>query len=97
VQDAAQRGGLKGAYGVRRIEPQASWFEQLLLQLDSSASRMLVRLGLGSLSASVNSRQSWPQSLTPIEQGLMQELARWGHLSSPNAVYAYCFCGVQGG
>jgi protease-4 len=42
VQSAARRAGLSGAYGVRRIEPELSWPQQLLLQLRSTGERLRV-------------------------------------------------------
>ncbi len=96
VQDAAMRAGLRAPYGVRRIEQPLSWPEQLLLQLQSSAIRLLARLDLAPLGAAHGARQAaatqWLQRLAPP---LEQELARWARFAAPNSVYAYCFCTVQ--
>jgi protease-4 len=95
VREAAMRGGLKGSYGVRRIEPAMGWFEQLLLQLDSDSVHMMARLGVRTLASPTLVPSAWLQSLTPLQRALTQELSRWGQLSSPNTAYAYCFCSVQ--
>ncbi len=96
VRDAAMRAGLRGPYGVRRIEPQLSWAELLLQQADSDGVALLGRLGLEPLGVARAAAQAttaqWLQRLTPP---LEQELSRWARFSAPNAVYAYCFCAVQ--
>jgi protease-4 len=90
VTAAAQRAGLRTGYGVRRIEPELSWPQQLLLQLHSTEEGLVARLagvpsGLGALA----------QRLSPLESGLERELGRWARLASPEPVYAYCFCSVE--
>jgi hypothetical protein len=88
VLEAATRAGLKSGYGVRRIEPELSWAQQLLFQVRSTGERMLERIGLarsGSGSAQLMQR------LKPLDL----ELARWARLSSPNSIYAYCFCTIE--
>ncbi len=86
VQSAARRGGLKDGYGVRRIEPELTWPQQLLLQLRSTGEGMLERIGWarGGLSALA-------QRLLPLDR----EIAHWARLSSPYDSYAYCFCSVE--
>jgi protease IV len=86
IASAARRAGLKGAYGVRRIEPELSWAQQLLLQVRSSGERVLERIGL--LHAGVG---ALAQRLAPLDR----ELARWARLTAPHTLYAYCFCSVQ--
>jgi protease-4 len=86
VMEAATRAGLKGGYGVRRIEPELSWAQQLLFQVRSSGERWLLRIGLA--------RGGAVQLLQRL-QPLQQELARWAQLSAPNSVYAYCFCSIE--
>lgn len=86
VQSAARRAGLKDGYGVRRIEPELSWPQQLLLQLRSTGDGVLERIGwarggLGGLA----------QHLAPLQR----EVERWTRLSGPYASYAYCFCSVE--
>lgn len=86
VQSAARRGGLKDGYGVRRIEPELTWPQQLLLQMRSTGDGMLERIGwartgLGAIA----------QHLVPLDR----EVERWTRLSSPYASYAYCFCSVE--
>jgi protease IV len=99
VRDAAARARLHAPYGVRRIEPQLSWAQQLLLQLHSGGATLLTVLGLEPLSTARSAAQAaaqaataqWLQRLTPP---LEQELARWARFATPNRVYAYCFCDV---
>ena len=85
VQEAARRGGLKPGYGVRRIEPQMNWAQQLLLQMRS-------------LNGSILARAGWAQSdsgallqrLAPLDRELTHALRMVG--SGPGLSYAYCFC-----
>jgi protease IV len=86
VVEAAARAGLKGGYGVRRIEPELSWAQQLLFQIRSSGERILERIGLARSGAA-----QLVQRLKPLDL----ELARWARLSSPNSIYAYCFCTIE--
>jgi protease-4 len=86
VDAAAKRAGLQGSYGVRRIEIELSWPQQLLLQIRSGGEGVFERLGwmnrgFGALA----------QRLTPIES----EIERWARLSSAHALNAYCFCSVE--
>ena len=86
VSEAATRAGLKAGYGVRRIEPELSWAQQLLFQLRSTGDRLLERIGLARSGAA-----QLIQRLKPLDL----ELARWARLSSPNSIYAYCFCSIE--
>jgi protease-4 len=86
VREAASRAGLKGSYGVRRIELELSWAQQLLFQIRSSGERMLEHFGLAHAGVA---------QLLQRLQPLQRELARWARLSAPNSVYAYCFCNVE--
>ena len=86
VQSAARRAGLQGAYGVRRIEPELGWAQQLLLQVRATGEHLLERIGwmhggIGALA----------QRLAPLDR----ELSRWARLTTPHALYAYCFCTVE--
>jgi protease IV len=86
VLEAATRAGLKAGYGVRRIEPELSWAQQLLFQVRSTGERMLERIGVARSGAA-----QLVQRLKPLDL----ELARWARLSSPNSIYAYCFCTIE--
>jgi protease-4 len=86
VLEAATRAGLKSGYGVRRIEPELSWAQQLLFQVRSTGERMLERIGVANSGAA-----QLVQRLKPLDL----ELARWARLSSPNSIYAYCFCTIE--
>ena len=86
VTEAATRAGLKAGYGVRRIEPELSWAQQLLFQLRSSGDRVFERIGLARSGAA-----QLVQRFKPLDL----ELARWARLSSPNSIYAYCFCSIE--
>jgi protease-4 len=87
VLEAATRAGLKSGYGVRRIEPELSWAQQLLFQVRSTGERMLERIGVANSSGAAQ----LVQRLKPLDL----ELARWARLSSPNSIYAYCFCTIE--
>jgi protease-4 len=83
IKSAAKHAGLTGSYGVRRIEPELSWAQQLLLQLRSTGERVLERIGwsqarLGALA----------QRIAPLDK----EIERWSRLTVPHTIYAYCFC-----
>jgi hypothetical protein len=91
VRDAAARAGLKAPYGVRRIEPELTLMQQLVLQIGSSGRALLERLGVLQLGAGASGAAQMAQRLQPLER----ELTRWAHLSSANSVYAYCFCTVD--
>jgi protease-4 len=86
VIEAAARAGLKGGYGVRRIEPELSWAQQLLFQMHSTGEQLLEHIGLARSGAAL-----LVQRLKPLDL----ELARWARLSSPNSIYAYCFCSIE--
>ena len=86
VIEAAARAGLKGAYGVRRIEPELSWAQQLLFQMRSTGEQLLEHIGLARSGAALLVQRLKPLNL---------ELARWARLSAPNSIYAYCFCSIE--
>jgi protease-4 len=86
VAEAAKRAGLKAGYGVRRIEPELSWAQQLLFRVRSTGERVLERIGLAQSGAA-----QLVQRLKPLDV----EIARWARLSSPNSIYAYCFCTIE--
>ena len=71
---------------MRRIEPELSWPQQLLLQVRTDGERVLARIGwthagIGALA----------QRLAPLDR----EFARWARLTAPHTLYAYCFCSVE--
>jgi len=86
LKEAARRAGLRGSYGVRRIETELSWTQQLLLQLHSFGEQMLARIGWAHMGAS-----ALVQRLEPLDR----ELTRWARLSAPHTIYAYCFCSAE--
>ncbi|HEY4881148.1 MAG TPA: signal peptide peptidase SppA [Steroidobacteraceae bacterium] len=86
VTEAATRAGLKAGYGVRRIEPELSWAQQLLFQVRSTAEHLLERIGLAH-----SGTAQLMQRLKPLDL----ELGRWARLSSPNTIYSYCFCTIE--
>ncbi len=87
VAAAAKRAGLGGSYGVRRIEPELSLTQQLLLQVGDGVLSVLGRSGALRASDGAGLMQQW----RPFDR----ELARWARLRAPDAIYAYCFCGVE--
>jgi protease-4 len=86
VKSAAARAGLKGAYGVRRLESELNWTQQLLLQLRTAGAVTLERLGWMR-----HGMSDLVQRLQPLDR----ELARWARLTAPHTVYAYCFCTIE--
>jgi protease-4 len=96
VIEAATRAGLKGSYGVRRIEPELSWAQQLLFQVRSTGERMLAHIGLADIgTAGIGLAPGGAARLLARLPPLQQELARLARLSAPNSVYAYCFCSIE--
>jgi len=96
VIEAATRAGLKGAYGVRRIEPELSWAQQLLFQIRSTGERLLAQIGLAHMGlAPFGLAPGGAAQLLARLPPLQQELARWARLSAPNSIYAYCFCSIE--
>ncbi|HEY3809544.1 MAG TPA: signal peptide peptidase SppA [Steroidobacteraceae bacterium] len=89
VREAARRGGLSGSYGVRRIEPELGWAQQLLLQLRSTGDGLLERFGL--LHGDAATLSGLARRVAPLDR----ELTRWARLSDPHTVYAYCFCSAD--
>jgi protease-4 len=87
VAAAARRAGLTGSYGVRRIEPELSLTQQLLLQFGEGGVTWLARIG----ALPAVGGASLLQQLRPLDR----ELARWARLSTPGSIYSYCFCAVQ--
>ncbi|HEY6453440.1 MAG TPA: signal peptide peptidase SppA [Steroidobacteraceae bacterium] len=86
IKTAASRAGLHAPYGVRRIELELSWPQQLLLQVRSSGEGVLERIGWARGGMGALARH-----LAPLDR----ELARWARLTAPHALYAYCFCTVE--
>jgi protease-4 len=87
VAAAARRAGLTGSYGVRRIEPELSLTQQLVLQLGDGVVAGLARIG----ALHMPDGAALVQQLRPLDR----EIARWARLRAPDAIYAYCFCGAQ--
>ena len=85
VKAAARRARLTD-YAPEFIEPELTWSQQLALSFRTMLARQLFRvsadqLALGHLAA----------RLDPITR----EVARLSRFSTPNHVYAYCFCEVR--
>jgi protease-4 len=87
VAAAAARAGLaKDDYELEFIEPGMSWAQQLALSVETHVARLAGRmLGAPGLAEKMVQRAS------PVER----EIARWSRMSTPNRVYAYCFCTVH--
>jgi len=85
VKAAARRAKLS-SYAPEFLEPELTWSQQLALALKS-------RLALGLFQASPSER-----ALTQIAQRLdpvTREAVRLARFSTPNHLYAYCFCEVR--
>ncbi|MEO6078841.1 MAG: signal peptide peptidase SppA [Steroidobacteraceae bacterium] len=87
VKLAAKLAKLPEGYEVRRLEPDLSWAERLVLQLRVRAARLS---GLV-LAPALNSVQA---SLAPLAS-LQKEYARLERLTSAGRPLAYCFCAVE--
>jgi protease-4 len=87
VQSAARLAKLPEGYEVRRVEPELSWAEQLVLQLRVAVARLSGTV----LEPAVVSVQA---GMAPLA-GLQEEYARFSRLISSEGPLAYCFCSVQ--
>jgi protease-4 len=83
---AAARHAKVTDYAAEFIEPELTWVEQLALQLRSSVARVLWRASPGEAALA-----QLAQRLDPVTREA-QHLARF---STPNHLYAYCFCEVR--
>jgi protease-4 len=85
VKAAARRAKLTD-YAPEFIEPELSWAQQLALQLKSQLLVLALRSSPGELALA-----QLAQRLDPVTHEA-QQLARF---STPNRLYAYCFCEVR--
>ena len=87
VESAARLAKLPEGYEVRRVEPELSWAEQLVLQL---------RVRVARLSGAVvaPAMESVRSSVAPLA-GLQEEYARLSRLTTSEGSLAYCFCSVE--
>ena len=88
VRLAAGRAHLKEGYGVRRIETDLSYTQQLLVGLRGAAHGLLATLGVAGPSQQVL------HAVVPRSMGqrVDAELARWQRFAGPTRAWAYCFC-----
>jgi protease-4 len=87
IRAAASRAHLGKDYRVRRIEPELTMMQQLLLQ---------VRAGAAALTrAAVAGGQDPVARLVRRVDPLQRELARWERLATANRPVAYCACAVE--
>jgi len=84
VKAAARRAKLT-SYDVHFIEPELTWPEQLAMQLKSSVARLVL-----SSNGSVRELARVVGQFDP----LAREVELLSHFTTPNRLYAYCFCGV---
>jgi protease IV len=87
IKAAANRAHLGKDYRVRRIEPELSMMQQLLLQM---------RAGAGALAHAVAGGGQDPVARLVGRVGpLQRELARWERLATAQRPVAYCACAVE--
>jgi protease-4 len=86
IRAAASRAHLGKDYRVRRIEPELSLMQQLLLQMRASGA---------ALARAVAGRADPVAQLVDRVDPQQRELARLERLASASRPVAYCFCGVQ--
>jgi len=85
VKAAARRAKLK-KYDTKFIEPELSVAQQLALELQTGAVRAVFRLD-----DHARTLVDMAARLNPLER----EVARLSRFSTPNRLYAYCFCGAR--
>jgi protease-4 len=94
LRHAAERAHLKPGYAVRRIEPELSLTQQMLLNMRGVLVRSLRALGV----ADALGLGGTPIALAPVPPGMQAavaaELQRWQRFAGPTRAWAYCFCGV---
>jgi protease-4 len=81
----------EGEYGLRYIQPQLSWFEQLLVQGMQVGIRLAARVGWQPPRA---------ESLLPGPIGaelasLAREARRLAAWNDPRGIYAHCLCAID--
>jgi protease-4 len=95
LRHAAERAHLKPGYAVRRIEPELSMAQQLLLNM---------RGGIVSLLRAMGSKDAWGLAANRVavlpappgvQAAVATELARWQRFAGPTRTWAYCFCSVE--
>jgi protease-4 len=84
VKAAARRAKLT-SYDVHFIEPELSWAEQLAMQMKSQVARLMF-----SGDADVRTISRVMSRFDP----LTREVELLSHFTTPNRLYAYCFCGA---
>jgi protease-4 len=84
VKAAAHRAKLT-SYDVHFIEPELTWAEQLAMQLKSRLARLML-----STDGRVQELARVMGQLDP----LAREVELLSHFTTPNRLYAYCFCGA---
>src|SRR5450631_342629 len=84
VKAAARRAKLT-SYDVHFIEPELTWAEQLAMQLKSSVARLVL--------SSNGSARELARVVGQFDP-LAREVELLSHFTTPNRLYAYCFCGV---
>jgi len=88
IRLAAGRAHLKDGYAVRRIDPDLSFTQQLLVNMRGMAHGLQATLGLAGPSHAALQAVA-PRSLG---QRVDAELARWQRFAGPTRAWAYCFC-----
>lgn len=85
LDEAARRANLGKDYHVRRIEPELSFAQQMLLEMRTGYARAGALLGWQGAAAQLGVSV---QRLDP----LVREAQRWQRLQGSGRLYAYCFC-----
>lgn len=88
LKAAARRAGLGRDFRVKRIEPELTWGQQLVLGMRSEYVAVLERAGFAHAAATLG---VVPQAFDPVAR----ELARWQRMATPSHLYAYCFCSPE--
>jgi protease-4 len=91
IRLAAERAHLKAGYAVKRIEPELSFTQQLLVGLRGAVHGLMATLGWA------QAPQQALQAVAPrsVQQRVDAELARWQRFAGPTRAWAYCFCAVD--
>jgi ClpP class serine protease len=95
LNHAALRAHLMPGYAVRRIEPELSLTQQLLLSMRGALRAVLRGLGWQAVMGLAPAHVLLPAAPASVQDHLQAELQRWQRFAGPTRSWAYCFCSVE--
>lgn len=95
LRQAAERAHLKPGYAVRRIEPELSYTQQLLLNMRGALLTVVRAAGIGDAFGLLGARTAVLPVPASVRSAMNAELQHWQRFAGPTRVWAYCFCKVE--